>query len=331
VILVGDVIAIPGASPVYIQEQSSQVAGFTPPEPEVRYITSGASGDGPGSLVNWKIAKLDTRDTVDPTRYNKTLKGELEFKAWAGRTVHYAVFAAKVSSVERAFILVVPPNHKAKNLLIVISHGFSQNEAWYEGTLHYSNPLSQSLIEWVTGAFALKRWGSQLFAAGNDTALLMPVRAKAGSGSSELGPFADQSGVGAKIVSKIWDHAFNWSVGPFNSDLDQVSVVTFSSGIFDTNNFISVGSKGLNIVCGYNQDPAKGLPLPTSITYRRQFLSGNTTGGNTLPGFEFLPIQKWAKERYYKSRVVDGQKFDNMNYMHTHCIPYYTLHLALTT
>jgi hypothetical protein len=106
--------------------------------------------------------------------------------------------------------------------------------------------------------------------------------------------------------------------------IDSVDVVTFSSGIYDTNQFIAVGGKGLNILGACNQHPAGGTEISRAVPVRRQYLSGMTTGG-PRPGFEFLPLYRWENEPNRKTMFPN----DAFNYLHTWCIPQYTLHLAM--
>jgi hypothetical protein len=168
----------------------------------------------------------------------------------SGIAVNVAVFAAKVGSVERGYILLMPQGH-ARKLLVVISHTFGQNDAYYSDK-GYSDPLSPDLIKDVLDRFVIERWGAQIMCASSDYALLMPVRAKAGGGASELGPFVAQPGVGAAIVAEI--AAQSGKVFEFS----EVAIVTFSSGISDCNLFIAAGGAGLNFTRGINQDPAGG-------------------------------------------------------------------------
>jgi hypothetical protein len=106
--------------------------------------------------------------------------------------------------------------------------------------------------------------------------------------------------------------------------IDSVDVVTFSSGIYDTNQFIAVGGKGLNFQGACNQDPAGGTEISRAVQARRQYLSGMTTGG-PRPGFEYLPLDRWLNEPNRKTMFPN----DAFNYLHTWCIPMYTLYLAM--
>src|SRR5579862_394958 len=123
-----------------------------------------------------------------------------DFVDTPGRLVHMRAFAAKFGDVERACWLMLPGNARATSVMVVISHGFGQNHAYYSN-LGYSNPLSKALLEDVRNRFILCRWGQQVIAAKSNMALIMPVRARTGGG--ELGPFVTQHGIGAKIVAEI--------------------------------------------------------------------------------------------------------------------------------
>lgn len=282
----------------------------------VRPVTAEVLG---GDSSPWRSFKTFDSHVIDRATYNPANVAELlNFRPAPGKPVQLAVYAAKLGAVERAFLLMVPPGGQARNLLIVLSHSFGQNDAHYSG-LGYSNPLSPKLIEFVRDQFILNRWGAQLMAARSDYALLMPVRAKAGAKVGELGPFVEQAGVGAKVVQKL----LGMTDGAFG--LDRVALVTFSNGIAAANQFIAVGGKGLPIHWGVNQDPNGGTPLSAAFPGKKQYLSGFTTQGQPKPGFEFLPMPRW------KNEPNNGKLFpkDAFNYMHTWCIPHYTLYLAM--
>ena len=101
-----------------------------------------------------------------------------------------------------------------------------------------------------------------------------------------------------------------------------VDVVTFSSGIHVTNQFLSAGAKGLPIHNAYNQDPTSGIPIAGGAA-RQQFLSGMTTR-RPAPGFEYLPMPRWVNEPEHAHLFSDA-----FNQLHTWCIPQYTLYLGL--
>ena len=269
-----------------------------------------------GSDAIWRLAEVPSIWTIDVATFRPGSSGRLNFLFSRGKQVKVAVFAAKFGFVERAFILLIPVSGKPSNLMIVITHGFGQNDAYYSD-MGYSDPLSPKLIQDVNARFVLERWGAQLMAASSDYALLLPVRAK-GGGHGELGPFISHSNLGTGVVTSIMaqtDGAFG---------VNRVELVTFSSGIYDANQFIALGGKGLNIQRACNQDPAGGAEISRSVPIRKQYLSGQTTGG-PRPGFEYLPLARWENEPNRKTMFPN----DTFNYLHTWCIPTYTLFLAM--
>lgn len=279
----------------------------------VRPVTGQVLG---GSDASWRLTEVPSIWTIDVATFRPGSSGRLNFLFSRGQQVKVAVFAAKLGFVERAFLLMTPVSGKPSNLMIVITHGFGQNDAYYSG-LGYSDPLSPALIQDVNSRFVLGRWGAQLMAASSDYALLLPVRAK-GGGHGELGPFISQANIGTGIVTSIMgqtDAAFG---------INRVEVVTFSSGIYEADQFIAVGGKALNIQRACNQDPAGGAEISRSVPIRKQYLSGQTTGG-PRPGFEYLPLSRWENEPNRKTMFPN----DTFNYLHTWCIPMYTLHLAM--
>jgi hypothetical protein len=280
----------------------------------VRPVTGQVLGGSESQL--WRSTEVPSIWTVDVATFRPGGNDPLNFIFSRGKQVKVAVFAAKLGFVERAFILMLPLSGKPSNLMIVITHGFYQQDAYYSG-LGYSDPLSPRFILDVTTRFVLERWGAQVMAASNDYALLLPVRAKDG-GHGELGPFISQPNIGTGIVTSIMaqtDGAFG---------INRVELVTFSSGIYAADEFIAIGGKGLNIQRACNQDPAGGAPLPRSVPIRKQYLSGKTTGG-PRPGFEYVPLGRWANEPTRKT--MHGM--DDFNYLHTWCIPMYTLYMAM--
>lgn len=236
-----------------------------------------------------------------------------DFTTPSGRTVDLRVFALKYHNVERACWLMVPVSQRIQSVLVVISHGFGQNHAYYSAK-GYTNPFSKALLEDVRDRFILWRWGRQLASVRPDMALVMPVRSRAAGG--ELGPFVASRGVGASFVTEMLIQA------GIAAALRSVNVVTFSSGIYDANSFIQTGGHGLSFDRMINQDPANGAWM--SGANRRQFLSGWTTGG-PRPGFEFLPEARWANDPWFdrmKTRL-------GREYLHTWALPEYTLAMAL--
>lgn len=259
------------------------------------------------------------RTGAEPTVLMSTFKpgdpnNAFEFDAAApGPVVNLQVFAAKIGNIERTHWLMLPFNTTVTSLMIVISHGFGQNWAYYN-KLGFGNPMSKALLLDVRDRFVLRRWGHQVATSRSSMALLMPVRSAAGGG--ELGPFISQAGLGAKIVASILAQADALAA------LREVNLVTFSSGIYEANTFIANGGRGLNFNLMVNQDPSGGVNIGGPA--RKQYLSGWTTGG-PRPGFEFLPMPRWQND----------PKFEEMNaalgreYLHTWALPTYTLGMAL--
>ena len=236
-----------------------------------------------------------------------------EFVNSLGKPVSLRVFAAKSGDVERACWLMLPLNGPASSLMVVITHGFGQNHAYYSN-LGYSNPLSKALLDDVMRRFILFRWGQQVAFAKGDMGLIMPVRASAGGG--ELGPFISQTGVGNHIITTILAQA------GATGALAKVNVVTFSSGIYDANTFINTGGKGLNFGLMVNQDPAQGAHMSGSA--RKQYLSGWTASGPRA-GFEFLPMPRWQND----PKLEEMKRQLGREYLHTWALPTYTLAMAL--
>ena len=280
----------------------------------VRPITEDISGAG----GLFRSASTELSHVINAGAYRAGSGAPLDFVGAAGQTVHVAFFAAKIGTTERAFILACPPSRRSRKLMVVISHGFGQNHSYYNA-LGYADPLSPPLVMDVLNRFVLQRWGAQLMAASQDYALLMPVRAKA-SGAGELGPFISETGMGTQVIGRI----LALTEGAFG--VDEVDVVTFSSGIGDANVFANVGGKGLPLTRGFNQDPARATALSLRFKVRKQYLSGQT-GRPTSPGFELLPLPRWSNEPNFDSKLG----FDTFNYLHTWCLPHYTLYLGLKT
>jgi len=255
--------------------------------------------------------------TIDIARFRPLGGDDLYFLFRETKAIKYAVFAAKLGNVERAYLLMIPATGIPSNLLIVITHGFAQNNAWYT-SLGYSNPLSPQLIEFVRDEFLLARWGAQVMAASStDYAVLLPVRAQ-GGGQGELGPFITRPDIGSELVDNLIVLT-NRAFAP-----KRVELVTFSSGIYDANVFIAAGGKSLKIQTAYNQDPAGGVSLSSLVPERKQYLSGMTTRGSHF-GFEYLPLPRWKNEPHRYEQFPN----DAFNYLHTWCIPRYTLYLGI--
>lgn len=236
------------------------------------------------------------------------------------KAVDFAVFAAKFGHVDRAFILVVKQGARPRNLMVIIPHPFAQGRgiAVYGGMGFFTDALSVPLIRYVIDTFALGRWGSQVLAASDNYAILMPVPAGVDHGG-EIGPFVSSPGVGTQLIG----HVMALSDGRVAAD--QVGICCFSGGIHNANSFIATGGRGLNIRFGCNQDPVSGTPMSAAVPARRQYLSGYTTGG-PRPGFTYLPENPYwlADPKYTAMKAALGGE-----YPHTWAIPNYTLYAAL--
>jgi hypothetical protein len=166
---------------------------------DVRQVTGRVLGGSETML--WRSTETPSISTIDIANFRPGSGDRLKFLFAKGQPVKVAVFAAKFDTLERAYILMTPMSGKPSNLMIVITHGFGQNDAYYS-KLGYSDPLSPDLIRDVNSRFVLGRWGAQLMAAWSDCALLLPVRAR-GGGHGELGPFISQATMGAGVVEGI--------------------------------------------------------------------------------------------------------------------------------
>jgi hypothetical protein len=278
-------------------------------EPVVREVTKEIFG----------VDKFTFLTGAEPTVVMSTFKpgdpdNAFDFNpAATGPAVNLSVFAAKIGHIERTHWLMLPSNNRATSLMVVISHGFGQNWAYYS-KLGFVNPMSKALLLDVRDRFVLHRWGHQVATSRSSMALLMPVRS-AGVGG-ELGPFISQPGLGAKIVTSILIQA------DAAAALREVNLVTFSSGIHDANTFIASGGRGLKFNLMVNQDPSGGANIGGPA--RKQYLSGWTTGG-PRPGFEFLPMPRWQND----PKLEEMKAKLGREYLHTWAIPTYTLGMAL--
>ena len=239
----------------------------------------------------------------------------LDFAPSPGRPVRLRLFSAKFGSVQRAFWLMLPQTGSPSSLMVVISHGFGQQNDYYT-RMGYANPLSKDLLDDILLRFVLWRWGLQVAAARSDMAMIMPVRAHTPGG--ELGPFASQKSIGAGIITSILSHA------NASNALNEVNVVAYSSGIYDANSFINVGGHGLNFGLMINQDPTSGTMIAGQR--RKQYLSGWTTHGRQFAGFDFIPTARWRQDPQYAESVA---AYGNA-YVHDWAMPQYTLAMALS-
>jgi hypothetical protein len=203
--------------------------------------------------------------------------------------------------------------------MIGVSHQFSQNKDFYT-TLGWADPRSSALIHFVLLKHVLNRWGPQVLTAPQPTALFHIVRAGQGH---ELGPFANDGPFVREVLGQM--AALTGQAFSFPS----VEAFTFSNGIFDFNDFLGGIGGSLNVTRVINMDPrfAFAAKRPSSTTVLKQYLSGEThaTRG-PMPGFEFLPYDRWRNETLYPMFLNQRSKFE---YLHNYTLPLYTLSLGL--
>ena len=232
------------------------------------------------------------------------------------RKSRMGVFACSRGNNTRAVILMLPETGTPDRILIGITHGFGQNRQYYaaEG---WTDPLSTALIQDVAIRFVRDRWGAQMLASRKQMAMLLIVRASAGSGG-ELGPFAHD----AEFTRTAFDGIAAVTGRSFSTA--NVEIFTYSSGIHDLARFVNATQGTLNYQAIYNIDPARHLnaPHPRGANVK-QFLSGQT--GGPAPGFEWMPESRWENEPNFRSR--GGQNL--FNYLHNRCLPNYALHLGI--
>ncbi len=242
-----------------------------------------------------------------------------DFRTAAGTVGRLGIFAARKGSLERAAILLLPQSGTPDCVLICITQGFQQAHATLD-PLGWSNPLSPALIQFCLLKHVVNRWGAQMLASRKQMALMYIVRAQ----GNELGPFANDGPFVQQVLAEMatqTSDAFSF---------DTVEAFTFSSGISQFNTFVRSLSGILTVRAIYNIDPAHGQPASgPSGAVRRQFLSGQTTGG-PRPGFEYMPVPRWENEWEYPNRETFPNPW-RFNYMHNHCMPRYTLHLGIQT
>ena len=107
---------------------------------------------------------------------------------------------------------------------------------------------------------------------------------------------------------------------------DTCEAFTFSSGIYEFNNFIGAVSGSVSIRAVYAIDPVHSIvPAAPAGARRKQYASG--TAGRLVAGFEHLPLARWRNEDEFASHSRIG----NFEYLHNRCMPLYVLHLGLTT
>lgn len=226
------------------------------------------------------------------------------------------IFAAGKNNVERAVMMLLPETGRADGVLVCITQGFAQAGAALDA-LGWAKPLSTEFVKFALLKHVINRWGAQLLASRRNLALVYILRAK---GASELGPFANDGAFFVDAMSQIsalTNSAFS---------LNQFEAFTFSSGIYDFNRFIAAVGSQLTVNAVYSIDPASSTVISNpSGGRRKQYASG--TAGAIRPGFEPMNLERWRNEGRYDSHQIEGR----FQYLHNHCLPMYTLHLALTT
>jgi hypothetical protein len=139
-------------------------------------------------------------------------------------------------------------------------------------------------------------------------------------GSNELGPFAHDGPFLNFVLSEIQSQTNN--AFSFNT----CEAFTFSSGIYEFNNFIAAAQGSVNITGVYTIDPVHSIAATTpSGATRKQYASG--TAGGLVGGFEHLPLARWRNEDEFAS----SNRIGAFEYLHNRCMPLYVLYLALQT
>lgn len=233
------------------------------------------------------------------------------------------IFAAKKNEVERAVIMMLPKTGKPDGVLICLTQQFQQSKALQ--AFDWANPLSPAFVHFALLKHVINRWGAQLLASQRNLALAYILRAK---GSNELGPFKGDGKFFADVIKQIAELTNN-AFTP-----EKAEAFTFSSGIYDFNNFVLSVSKHLPISAVYNIDPANSLSASSPSGGRiKQFASGAV--GGFLPGFEPMPLERWVNESTYGSLPEELRLKPNpqhgaiRQYLHNHTMPSYCLYLAL--
>ena len=232
------------------------------------------------------------------------------------------IFAVGKAGYERTVIVLLPERGVPKNVILGVSHQFSQSRSHYQ-SLGWSNPRSPALVNFVLLKHIINRWGPQVLMAPEPTALVHIVRA--GNGSHELGPFQNDG----RFVKEALEGLAAATNNAFR--VSAVQAFTFSNGIFDFNDFLAGIGSTLDVTRVINMDPryAFHAKRPNPGTILKQYLSGETyPSGGPVPGFEFMPFERWKNERSYELAKFLPSKFQ---YLHNHAIPLYALALGLQT
>jgi hypothetical protein len=239
--------------------------------------------DGTDNLVNQIIPAIGTINVAAVRPGN--VGNVLTFGYAAQTTGRLGIFAAEKDSVERAVIMLLPPGI-SDGVLICITQGFGQ-AADKLNPLGWSNPLSPQFVNFALLKHVINRWGAQMLASRRNLALMYVLRAQ---GSNELGPFAHDGAFLSFVLGEIaglTNNAFSYN---------SCEAFTFSSGIYEFNNFISAAQGSVNINAVYTIDPVHSIAanMPSGAR-RKQYASG--TAGGLVGGFEHLPLVTMAKRR----------------------------------
>lgn len=231
------------------------------------------------------------------------------------------IFAAKKNNVERAVIMLLPKSGKPDGVLICVTQKFQQSKALQ--AFKWENPLLPEFVHFALLKHVINRWGAQMLAAQRNLALVYILRAK---GASELGPFTSDGKFFVDVIKQIAELTNN----AFSTE--KAEAFTFSSGIFDFNNFILAVGKHLPINAVYSIDPSSSLFAANPSGGRiKQYASGAV--GGFLPGFEPMPLERWVNENTYENIPLEARsnpRNDHIKqYLHNHTMPTYSLYLAL--
>ncbi|HYJ92276.1 MAG TPA: hypothetical protein VEV84_13280 [Pyrinomonadaceae bacterium] len=268
--------------------------------------------NGPDNLIFQTIPAIAL---IDVTRFVPGQSDPLNFTSEPLATGRLGIFAAEKDGVERAVIMLLPQSGTPDTLLICITQGFAQAAQNLE-PLHWSNPLSPEFIRFALLKHVINRWGAQMLASHRNMALMYILRSR----GNELGPFARDGNFLRFVLDEIASSTGDSFTYP------QVEAFTFSSGIYEFNNFITGVSGSVNITAVYAIDPVHStVPTAPQGARRRQYASG--TAGPLLPSFERLPLGRWQNEDEYNT----PKRNDVFQYLHNKCMPMYVLYLALRT
>ncbi|MEP7111043.1 MAG: peptidoglycan-binding domain-containing protein [Ferruginibacter sp.] len=302
-----------------------QRLGVLPPKPvpvteSVRSINEQLFGfNGPDNLLGQPIPSFQVIN--ESTFQPGDNRNVYDYRAIPAINSRMGIFAARKNNLERAIIFILPPTGKPNKVLIGISHGFAANELAFYESKGWGNPLSKPLIESVLQNHVITghSWAGQMLASKKQMAYMHIVRAR----GIELGPFARDG----QFVFQTLTELASLTKNAFSFD-DGVEVFTYSSGINDMNIFLSAVREQLVVKGTYSIDPAPAInPFRIPQASLKQFLSGQTSRGESRPGFEFLGPNRWRKERRFGdfSRGV----VTPLVYFHGQLMPGYVLNLAL--